>query len=71
MHPLNTQVLLLISTLKALQYIKKINFHPLKLCLATAIHNFKRVKITRIWLIWYQFWFLKAPFNANNSDLIG
>ena len=27
----------------------KRHFHPLKLCLDDAVHNFKRMKIVRIW----------------------
>ena len=43
-------------TLKAWNKYNKynLNFTHLKLCLATATHNFKRVKITHIWLPWDQ-----------------
>ena len=40
-HPILTHYIIKIST-------------DMKLCLAPTIHNFKCVKITYIWLIWYQ-----------------
>ena len=50
-----------------------LNFQPLEvvmwLCLATAIHNFKWLKITHICLICehtYKSWFLNTHFVPNN-----
>ena len=36
--------------------LNNLNFHQLKLGLATAIHNFKRAKITHICLMWDRIW---------------
>ena len=50
-------------------------FVHLKLCLATATHNFKWLKITHICLIWHKIffksWCLNSNLFPNNSFLIG
>ena len=43
----STYVVFIINPLAAKLF--NLNFHPLKLCLADAIHNFKWVKIIQIW----------------------
>ena len=51
-------------------YKKKITH--LKLCLATATHNFKWLKITQICLIWDQtILMLKSSLVPNNRDFTG
>ena len=45
-------------------------FTNLKLCLATATHSFKWVKIAHICLIWDETAFVKIHFIPNISDFI-
>ena len=62
------------TLMKALNWINWISTH-LKLCLTTATHNFKWVKITHIIIIWHQPFSNLAVYvlilNAPNIDLIG
>ena len=62
-----------ISAFKALNY-RIDNFTHLKLCFATATHNFKWVKMTDICLMWDQQFadfYVSTYFIPNNYDLNG